>query len=211
VDGHIERRIEQLLEHPVADFDRIAVAAAFTDVRDEVLRRRDDARALERRDERATHDRRQVRILPIRLLDASPSHVVRDVDDRGQRLPHASRARLARNRVRDSCHECRVPRRREPDRLREHSAAVAHESVERLLEWHDRDAESRALDEIALDGVDTFGVSPRGRSRFLRGGGRRRRNDLQPEDAVRVVVCRVVQVARDHEQLPELLFERHAT
>ena len=34
--------------------------------------------------------------------------------------------------------------------------------------------------------------------------------DLQAEDAVRVVVGGVVEIAGDHEQLPELLLERHA-
>ena len=37
-----------------------------------------------------------------------------------------------------------------------------------------------------------------------------RRGNLQAEDAVRIVVRGVVEVARQHEDLPELLLERHS-
>ena len=65
------------------------------------------------------------------------------------------------------------------------------------------------LDEVLLNRVDALGVRARGGRRRRR---RRvlRRADLQAEDAVRVVVGGRVEIARDHEQLPELLLERHA-
>ena len=60
------------------------------------------------------------------------------------------------------------------------------------------------LDEVALDGVDALGV----RASRQPSGGRSGR-DLKAEDAFRVVVRRVVEAAGNHEQLPELLLERH--
>ena len=94
----------------LADVDRIAVAPTLADVGDEVLRRRDDARALERRDERAAHHRRQIRILAVRLLHAAPAHVAGDVDHRRQHLPNASAPRLARDRAARRAPSARCPR-----------------------------------------------------------------------------------------------------
>ena len=51
---------------------------------------------------------------------------------------------------------------------------------------------------------DALGVRASGSDRPGRGG-----RDLETEDPFRVVVRRVVQIARNHEQLPELLLERH--
>ena len=67
--------------------------------------------------------------------------------------------------------------------------------MHRLVERNDGNAKARLLDEVPLDRVDALGCRIR---------------DLKPEDAFRVVVCGVVEIARNHEQLPELLFERHA-
>src|SRR5262245_30245127 len=101
--------------------------------------------------------------------------------------------------------EGRVPRGREPDGLRKNRCTGDFaESVQGFLEWDDRDAEPRLLDEILLDRVDSFGVLLRGE--LLAGP----RPDLKPEDAAAVVVRRVVEIAGDHEQLPEFFFERHA-
>jgi hypothetical protein len=76
--------------------------------------------------------------------------------------------------------------------------------VDGLLERDDRDAEPSSLDEVALDVVDPLRV------RSCGVGGVASRRDLKAEDAVRVVVGGIVEVAGDHEQLPELFFERHA-
>ena len=77
--------------------------------------------------------------------------------------------------------------------------------MKRFLEGNDGNAEPRLLHEVALDCVDAFGVRA---SRGPAGGFPRR--DLQAEDAVRIIVGRVVEAAGNHEQLPELFLERHA-
>ena len=135
---------------------------------------------------------------------STPPDVVRHIDHRRQRLPNASRPRLACDRARYSRHETRVPRCRQRDRLREHRAAVTHEPVYRFLERDDRDAEPSGVDEVVLDGVDACGVRTSSRSTHVI-----TESDLKPEHAVRVVVRRVVAIARNHEQLPELLVECH--
>ncbi len=214
--GRLERREEALDERALADVDGIAVPPAVADVRDEVLWRRDDARALERLDEGDSHDGREVRVFAVRLLDASPADVARDVDDRREHLPDAARAGFSGGGGGHTRHERGVPRCRQADRLRERRGAGLGEAVQRLLEGDDRNAEPGLLDEVALDGVDPLGV-PAGnvsgrrlRARLGAALAAGRLGDLQAEDATRVVEGRVVQVARDHVQLPELLLERHA-
>src|SRR5690606_342312 len=98
-----------------------------------------------------------MRILAVRLLHTTPAHVVRNVHDRREHLADAAAARLAGNRTRDTTDERRVPRRRERDRLRKRRRTLAHQTVQRLVERNDRNAESRLLDEPALDRVDARG------------------------------------------------------
>ncbi len=145
--------------------DRIAVAAALADVGHEMFRRRDDARPLEGGDVGAAHRGGKHGILSIRFLDASPSHVVRDVDDRRQHLANASASGLAGDGIRDARDDRFVPGRRERDGRREHRRAFAGQAVDGFLERNDRDAEACLLDEVPLDRVDSLSVGTRERSR----------------------------------------------
>src|SRR5690242_6053098 len=70
-----------------------------------------------------------------------------------------------------------------------------------LLERNDRDAEAGGVDEVVLEGILELGVATRSRGA----------TSLQSEDAMRVVVGRISAAAGDHEQLPELLVDRHPT
>ena len=128
------------------------------------------------------------------------------------------RAGLARDGRRHPLDERHIPRRGERDRLRKHRRPLARQPVHRLVEGNDGNAEPSPLDEEALDGVDPFRVRPCNRGRrplrlALLAQGRPslcRRGNLQAEDAVRIVVRGVVEVPRQHEDLPELLLERHS-
>ena len=62
----------------------------------------------------------EVRILAVRLLDAAPARITGDVEHRCERLAGTDRDELLPDHVSDLAHELLVPRRREPDRLREH-------------------------------------------------------------------------------------------
>jgi hypothetical protein len=78
----LERRQVALGEPPLVDLGRITIAAAFADVGEEMLRRRDDPVALEGLDEGTSHHGRQKGILPVGLLHAPPPDVVGNVDHR---------------------------------------------------------------------------------------------------------------------------------
>ena len=175
--------------------DRIAIAAAFSYIRDEMLGGGDDACPLEGADERARHLRREVGIFAVGLFYSSPAHVVRDVDDWREDLANASGTSLAGDGLAGAGHEIAIPSRRERYGGGKHRRAIALKPVDGLVERDDRNAKPRFLDEVALDGIDALG-------RWIR--------DLKAEDALRVVGRRIVEIARDHEELPELLFERHA-
>ncbi len=136
----LERREVQLVELPRAQVDRVTVTAAVTDVGHEVLWRRNDTCALERADERVPEQRREEWIFAVRLLDASPTHVGRDVHDRRQRLPDPSFPRFLRRRSKDVACQHGVPRGRQPDGLGKHGGAGRGQPVQRLLERNDRDA-----------------------------------------------------------------------
>src|SRR4051812_46646865 len=72
-----------------------------------------------------------------------------------------------------------------------------------LFERQHRNAETGILDKIALNAVELF--------RMRTSGCMRRHADLQTEHTVVIVVRAVVQITRDHVQLPELLIECHTT
>ena len=202
--GGLERREVAFAEPTLVAVDGVAVAPALADVRHEVLGCRDDARALERRHEGARHLRGEVWVFAVRLLHAPPSHVVREVDDGREHLADAAAARLEGDGRGHAGHQITIEGGRERDRLRKDRRAVARQTVHGLVERNDRDVKARPLDEAPLDEVDAHRVLER---RVTGALGFRR--DLQPEHAARVVVGRVVEIARDHVELPELLLERH--
>ena len=180
--------------------DGIAVAPAVAYVRDEVLRRRDHSRPFELARVEAPHRRREKRVFTVCLLDPPPAHVGRDVHHRREQLPDPARPRLPRDRGRDVAHQPRIERRRQRDRRRKYGGSAPHDPVYAFLERQHRDAEPRRVREVPLQRVVGDGIRP-----CIRG-----RPVLQPEDAVRIVVRRVGPAPRQHEELPELLLERHA-
>ena len=113
---------KQLLQQPLAEVDRIAVASAVADVGDEVFRRGDDAARSNARTNASpiSDDSTDLRrTSPPR----DPIAHRRDVHDRRKRLANAaaaSRAHAARRAP-----QCRVPCCGQPDRLRENRRAWA--------------------------------------------------------------------------------------
>ena len=160
-DRVLERREEALRERALIPIGGIAVAPAFPDVGHEMLRRGHDARLLECRHERAPHFAGEVGIFAVRLLDPAPAHVARDVQHGRQHLADAAALRFPCDGARHAADEPAVPGRRERHGLREHGRSGPRETVHCLIEWNDRDAEARALDEVPLDAVDSLGVGAR--------------------------------------------------
>ena len=118
-DGRLER--QQLLVAQLArpDVDRRLVQPALGEpVADEVLAGRDDARrevvALHAADVGDAELGREVRVLAVRLLDAAPARVARDVEHRGERVPAADREHPPADRRRRSPRPARG--RRSPPR-----------------------------------------------------------------------------------------------
>ena len=159
-DQRPERRKIPLLERATAHIYRVRVPPPLADVRHEVLGRRDDPLPFECPHELPSHDAREVDVLAVGLLDASPAHIGREVHHRREDLPNAPTARFARRRLVHTSHEERVPGRREGDRLRKDGRSRAHQSVQGLVEHDDR--HTRAGDEPPLDRVDARGMCPRG-------------------------------------------------
>ncbi len=102
-------------------------------------------------------------------------------------------------------HERRVERCGERNRLRKHGRARANETVDRLVERDDWNAEGCRVDEVALNRVHARRVG----ARIGRGPCSVANSDLKPERAVRIVV-RCVPIAGQHEELPEFVVDRHA-
>ena len=95
--------------------------------------------------------------------------------DRTWRMPRLPR--FARNRLRDTSHQRRIPGRGQTDGQRKHGGVFGASAVNRFFERNDRDAEPRLFDEVALDRVDALRVRPRAVLAV-------RRANLQPENAV---------------------------
>ena len=100
----------------------------------------------------------EVRVLAVGLLDAAPTRVARDVEHGRERLARADRDELLPDHVGDLGDQLLVPRRREPDRLREHRRTARAVAAGRLLVDDDRDAKARLLDGEALDLVHQRGA-----------------------------------------------------
>ena len=105
--------------------------------------------------------RREIRILAVRLLDAAPARVPRDVEHRRERRAGTDRQHPPPDRGRDRLDQLGVERGRRPDRLLERRRLAGEQAVEGLLVEDRGDAESGLLDEEPLDGVARFGGSDR--------------------------------------------------
>jgi hypothetical protein len=210
LDCGLEGRKVFLVEQPFVDVDRIAVAPSVGDVRYEMLGRGHDAHLFERTHKGERHRSGEPRIFAVRLLDAPPANVVRDVDHGGEHLPHAARPRFGRDRRRNARHQRRVPSGGESDHCRKRGRADSVESVHGLFERNDRYSEARAVDEEVLHRIQFHRHPPRGGA----GIGVARRvtalAHLEPEHAVLIHSGAAVEIAGHHPELPELLFRRHA-
>src|SRR5690606_38116851 len=89
--------------------------------------------ALQSADGRDPHFADQERIFTEGLLDSPPARVASDVHSRGQDQVHAARADFARSDVVYLCDQAAIPRRCQPDRLREAGGAYRCVSVQSLL------------------------------------------------------------------------------
>ena len=107
--------------------------------------------ALEPADVRTAELGGQVRVLAVRLLDAAPARVARDVQDGTQRLPSSSRQHPSAKRCRHLLDEVGVPRGRGPDGLLERRRVAGEQAVEGLLVEDRRDPQPRLLDQEPLD------------------------------------------------------------
>ncbi len=142
-----------------------------------------------------------MRVLAVRLLRAPPAHVAGEVDDGREDHADTAASGLCGNCARDAADKGGVECCGQRDGLREDGGARTHEAVQRFLERDHRDTEPRAFDEVALDGIDARRVCA-----CVSGVAH-----LEPEHAVRPIVRRIVEAARQHEELPELLLQRHAS
>ena len=113
--------------------------------------------SLERLDVGAAERAGEVGVLAVRLLDPPPAGVARDVEDRRQRMPGTGEQHPAPDRLGHRRHRVGVERRRGADRLLEAGRGPRDEAVQALLVDDRRDAQSRSLDELALDGVGGLG------------------------------------------------------
>jgi hypothetical protein len=106
----------------------------------------------------------------------------------------------------------RVPRGRQPDRLREAHRVARDEPVQALLVDDGRDAQARALHEEALDLVGQRGDD--GHREARRPGHARDLADARAQALLRLAVLEAIAVEHledpDGAELGELLLERHA-
>ncbi len=135
------RQVEAALRHGVADH---------------VLAGGDDralaiGRGLDAPDVGAAEAGRQVGILPVGLLEASPARVTGDVQHGRQALAGAGRPEVPPDAPGDPLHQLRVPGGGLPDGLGEAGRVAGHHAVQALLVDDGRDAQACLLDQEALD------------------------------------------------------------
>ena len=162
--------LDRSLEGPQQLFAKLALgnlrrrgvdAALVRAVRGEVLRGGEDVPWRQRRARPlVTADRRkadlgdEVWVLAVGFFGASPSRVAREVDDRGEDLLRAARARLAGGDRHDAFDERGIPAARECDRDGEIRAFRRRQAVKRLLVEHRGHCQPRVLHHPVLDRVD---------------------------------------------------------
>ena len=109
---------------------------------------------------RHSHARREIGILAVRLLEASPPWLPCDIDDRCEHLTYTAGARFGRCGREDTLHQVGVPATRERNGLRKARRPGRFETMQRFLVEEHRNAEPRAVTNPSLDGVDEFGFAP---------------------------------------------------
>ena len=167
--------------------------------------------ALHAADVRDAEPGREIRRLAVGLLDPAPARVARDVEHRRERVPGAGRHHLLADHDADALDQLGIPRRGEPDRLRELGRVARAQPGGALLVHDRRDPEPRVLDEVALDRVREHGALARCES-----GRRADARDLadavlQPAGGAlgREPSSRAKRSAPHATELRELLVERH--
>ena len=161
-DDRLERMQVDVVQLPRRDLRRSPVPSALRSaVADEVLGRGDHAgggvRSLETAHERDAHARDEIRVLAERLLEAAPARVAADVEHGPEALVRARRPHLRPYRVRELLDQRRLPRAREPDRLREDRRVPRHQARADLLVDDRRNPQARLLDERPLERVGELG------------------------------------------------------
>ena len=203
-DRRLER--EQLLVAQLARPDmggRHVHPALGQAVPDHVLAGRRDAVgqrvALQRHDVRAAQLGREIRVLAVRLLDATPARIAPDVEDRAQGMSCAGHQHPPADGRGDLADERSVERGGGADRLLEARRGPRQQPVQALLVDDGRDAEPRLLDEEALDGVGRLGDLDRAEVRRA-GEPRQLAQAVLGEDGEALAVEPVV---TDHLERPE--------
>jgi hypothetical protein len=132
----------------------LAVAGHVLQCRKHPVRPEHAARALQAFDRGDAEFADEERVLAEGFLDAPPTRVACDVDDRRQHDVHAACARLASRNGIDAAGQVRVPRARHRDGLREHRRIERDVAVQGFFVEEHGDAEPRLLDGETLHGVD---------------------------------------------------------
>ncbi len=168
-DGGGERLRVHLAQLARPELHRRVIHPALREcVPEEVLSGRDDTvveAALQGTDVRGTDAAGEVRVLAVGLFDASPTRVARDVEHGRERLARADGDELLPDHVGDLGDERLVPRRGQPDRLREHRRTTGAVTAGRLLVDDDGDTKARLFDGEPLDLVHQRGALGRQQSR----------------------------------------------
>ena len=97
-------------------------------------------------------------VLAVRLLDAAPPRVTRDVEHGRQPEPGAHGQHLLANNSGDLLDEIGIPGRGQPKSLGKDGRVALAQAAHGLLMDEDRNAQPRAFDGHTLDGVHQLGA-----------------------------------------------------
>ena len=193
--GHLERQRHHVRELARPHRDRREVAPGLRRrVADEMLERRDDARALEPADVRRGNRADQVGILADRLLDPAPARVANDVEHRREPLMHADGAQAAPDPRRHLLDQWGIEGRTPGERHRIRRRPPRGKAGETLLVRHRGDAVPVGLDDPPL----------RARQRDDANGGIDRRRAEWPRQLTQAVLDQRVEI----DALGELVLKR---
>src|SRR5262249_16008994 len=96
----------------------------------------------------------EIRVLAIRLLDASPTGIARDIDYRRKRQLHTTCANLSGDDGEYACQQLRIPGARESERLRKVSSAPSRVPMEPFLVKQRRNRQAGLRHLVVLHGID---------------------------------------------------------
>src|SRR5450759_2496761 len=212
----LEREELLIPELSPTNVDRRLVETTFRHaVADEVLAGGDhpvaEGRSLQGADIGHAHRGREVRILPIGLLDPTPTRVAGDVENGAKRVSGARGEHSSPDSRGNLPEQLRVEGGGRADRLLEARRRPGKQAVETLLMDDRRNPEPRPLDEVPLDlvgGACHFGGLQVGGSRESRDLSQTRSKELVELPAVEPVVADDLE-GPDRSELCDLLLDRH--